>query len=113
MWQANPWKTFLTNHVQDLVALNFFVVPTVTYKVLFILLILAQHRGWVVHFSATEHPTAEWTVQQVADAFSWDEAPRYLLRDRDRIYDASFRQRMLKMGIEAGVIAPRSLWQNP
>jgi putative transposase len=86
------WKTFLKNHVQDLVALDFLVVPTVRHTVLFVLVILAHHRRRVVHFSITEHPTAEWAAQQVVDAFPWDEAPRYLLRDRDRIYDASFRQ---------------------
>jgi transposase InsO family protein len=107
------WKTFLANHMQDLVALDFFVVPTVTCKVLFVLLILAHHRRRVVHISVTEHPTAEWTVQQVVDAFPWDEAPRYLLRDRDRIYSASFRQRVRHMGIEEVLIAPRSPWQNP
>jgi putative transposase len=107
------WKTFLTNHVQDLVALDFFVVPTVTSKVLFVLLILAHHRRRVVHFHITEHPTAAWTAQQVVDAFPWDEAPRFLLRDRDRIYSASFRQRLRHMGIEDVVIAPRSPWQNP
>ena len=107
------WKTFLANHVQDLVALDFFVVPTATYKVLFVLLIVAHHRRWVVHVSVTEHPTAEWTAQQVVDAFPWDEAPRYLLRDRDRIYSASFRQRVRNMGIKEVVIAPRSPWQNP
>ena len=107
------WKIFLTNHVQDLVALDFFVVPTVTYKILFVLLILAHHRRRVVHVSITEHPTAAWTVQQVGDAFPWDNAPRYLLRDRDRIYSASFRQRVRNMGIEEVLIAPRSPWQNP
>ena len=63
--------------------------------------------------SVTEHPTAQWTPQQVVDAFPWDEAPRYLLRDRDRVYGASFRQRVYNMGIEEVVIAPRSPWQNP
>jgi putative transposase len=107
------WKTFLKNHVQDLVSLDFFVVPTVTRKVLFVLLILAHERRRVVHVNVTEHPTAEWTTQQVVDAFPWDEAPRYLLRDRDRIYSALFRQRVRHMGIEDVVIAPRSPWQNP
>jgi transposase InsO family protein len=107
------WKTFLANHMQDLVALDFFVVPTVTCKVLFVLLILAHHRRRVVHVSITEHPTAAWTVQQVVDAFPWDEAPRYLLRDRDHIYSASFRQRVHNMGIEEVITAPRSPWQNP
>jgi putative transposase len=107
------WKTFLTNHVQDLVALDFFVVPTVTHTVLFVLLILAHHRRRVVHFNVTEHPTAEWTTQQVVDAFPWDEAPRYLLRDRDRIYSVLFRQRVRHMGIEEVITAPWSPWQNP
>jgi len=107
------WKTFLANHVQDLVALDFFAVPTVTYKVLFVLLIVAHHRRRVVHVAITEHPTAEWTAQQVVDAFPWDEASRYLLRDRDRIYSASFQQRVRNMGIKEVVIAPRSPWQNP
>jgi transposase InsO family protein len=107
------WRTFLKNHVQDLVALDFFVVPTVTHKVLFVLLILAHHRRRVVHMNVTEHPTAQWTAQQVVEAFPWDTAPRYLLRDRDRIYSVSFRQRVRHMGIEEVVIAPRSPWQNP
>jgi transposase InsO family protein len=107
------WKTFLKNHVQDLVSLDFFVVPTITHNVLFVLLILAHERRRVVHFNMTEHPTAQWTAQQVVDAFPWDEAPRYLLRDRDRVYGGSFRQRVHNMGIEEVVIAPRSPWQNP
>ena len=107
------WKTFLKNHVRDLVSPDFFVVPTVTHKVLFVLLILAHERRRLIHFNVTEHPTSEWTAQQVIDAFPWDEAPRYLLRDRDRIYSASFRQRVRHMGIEQVVIAPRSPWQNP
>jgi transposase InsO family protein len=107
------WKTFLANHVQDLVALDFFVVPTVRHTVLFVLVILAHHRRRVVHFNVTEHPTAAWTAQQVIEAFPWDEVPRYLLRDRDRIYGACFRRRVRHMGIEEVVIAPRSPWQNP
>ena len=107
------WKTFLKNHIQDVVALDFFVVPTVTHKVLFVLVMLAHERRRLVHFHITEHPTAEWTTQQVINAFPWDEAPRYLLRDRDRIYSTSFRQRVRHMGIEEVVIAPRSPWQNP
>src|SRR5215510_7667922 len=80
------WKTFLNNHMQDLVSLDFFTVPTVTYKVLFVLLILSHERRRVVHFNVTEHPTAAWTAQQVLEAFPWDDVPRYLLRDRARTY---------------------------
>jgi putative transposase len=107
------WKTFLKNHVQDLVSLDFFVVPTMTYKILFVLVILAHERRRVVHVNVTEHPTAEWTVRQVVDAFPWGEAPRYLLRDRDRVYGTPFRKRVHNMGIEEVLTAPRSPWQNP
>jgi putative transposase len=107
------WKTFLTNHMQDLVSLDCFVVPTVTYNVLFVLVILAYERRRVLHVNVTEHPTVTWTMQQVVDAFPWDDVPRYLLRDRDRIYGGSFRQRVRNMGIEEVIMAPRSPWQNP
>jgi hypothetical protein len=116
-WPPKPpsptWKTLLTNHMRDLVALDFLVVPTVTYTVLFMLLILAHERRHVVHVNITEHPTAQWTAQQVVDAFPWNEAPQYLLRDRDRAYGASFRRWVRPMGIEDVRIAPRSPWQNP
>jgi transposase InsO family protein len=107
------WKAFLNNHVKDLAAMDFCVVPTVTFKVLFVLVILAHERRRIVHVNVTEHPTAEWTAQQVVDAFPWATAPRYLLRDRDRIYGESFRQRVGHMGIAEVLIAPRSPWQNP
>jgi putative transposase len=107
------WKAFLTNHVQDLVALDFLVVPTVRHTVRFVLVILAHERRRVVHFNITEYPTAQWTAQQVVDAFPWDEAPRDLLRDRDRLYGAYFQQRVRHMGIEEVLIAPKSPWQNP
>lgn len=107
------WKAFLHNHVKDLVSMDFFVVPTVTYKVLFVLVILVHERRRIVHCHVTEHPTAAWTAQQVVDAFPWDEAPRYLLRDRDRIYGDVFRQLVRNKGIEEVLIAPRSPWQNP
>jgi putative transposase len=107
------WKAFLYNHVKDVVSMDFFVVPTVTYKVLFVLVILVHERRCVVRFHITEHPTTLWTAQQVIEAFPWNEAPRYLLRDRDSVYGASFRQRVRNMGIEEVVIAPRSPWQNP
>jgi transposase InsO family protein len=107
------WKGFLNNHVKDLIALDFFTVPTVTYKVLFVLVILAHERRRIVHINVTEHPTAAWTAQQVVEACPWEESPRYLLRDRDSIYGPSFRQRGHSMGIEEVLIAPRSPWQNP
>jgi putative transposase len=107
------WNAFLNNHVKDLVAMDFFVVPTVAYKALFVLVILAHERRRVVHVNVTEHLTAEWTAQQVVDAFPWDKAPHYLLRDRDHVYGSSFRRRVRHMGIADLMIVPRSPWQNP
>jgi putative transposase len=95
------------------VALDCFVVPTLTNTILFVLVILAHQRRRIVHVNVTEHPTAAWTVPQVVEAFPWDEAPRYLWRDRDSIYGAKFRQRVRNMGSEAVRIAPQSPWQHP
>jgi putative transposase len=107
------WKAFLKNHVKDLVVLDFFTVPTVTFRVLFVLVILAHERRRLVHFHVTEHPTAQWTAQQIVEAFPWDDVPRYLRRDRDGIYGTHFQQRVRRMEIEEVVIAPQSPWQNP
>jgi len=106
------WRAFLANHAKDLVAIDFFVVPTVRFEVLFVLVALRHHRRKVVHFNVTENPTAEWTAQQIVNAFPWDEAPRYLLRDRDGVYGQAFRRRVRSMGLEEVVIAARSPWQN-
>ena len=110
---SQTWRTFLANHVQDIVAIDFFPVPTLTFRVLYGLLVLRHDQRVVVHCNATEHPTAQWAVQQIVEAFPFDEAPQYLLRDRDSIYGAHFQQRVWNMGIEEVVIAPRSPWQNP
>ena len=93
-------------------SIDFFVVPTVRFKVLFVLVVLAQNRRKVVHFNVTEHPTAQWTGQQIIEAFPWDTAPRYLPRDRDGIYGTQFQRRVESMGIEEVLTAPRSPWQN-
>jgi putative transposase len=84
---SQTWRTFLANHAQQLVAADFFVVPTATCRLLFVLVLLAHDRRRVVHMAVTEHPTAAWTVQQFRDAFPWDELPRYVLRDRDHAFD--------------------------
>jgi putative transposase len=96
-----------------LAACDFFTVPTATFQVLFVFVMLAHERRRIVHFTVTQHPTAKWTAQQIVEAFPWGEAPRYLLRDRDRIYGDHFRQRVGNMGIEEVRTAPRSPWQNP
>jgi transposase InsO family protein len=107
------WRAFLNNHIKDLVACDFFTVPTATCRVLFVFIMLAHERRRIVHVNVTEHPTAQWTAQQIVEAFPWDEAPRYLLRDRDGIYGTLFQQRVRHMGITEVKIAPRSPWQNP
>src|SRR3989441_4607564 len=110
---SQTWRTFLTNHVRDLVSIDFFTVPTAGLRVLFVLVVLAHQRRRVLHFNVTEHPTAAWTAQQIVDAFPDDSAPSYLLRDRDKIYGHSFRQRVKGMGIDEILTAPYSPWQNP
>jgi transposase InsO family protein len=107
------WRAFLRSHVKDLASIDFFVVPTVRFRVLFVFIVLAHARRRIVHFNITEHPTAQWTAQQVSEAFPWDGAPRYLIRDRDRVYGQAFRTRVERMGIEEVLTAPRSPWQNP
>ena len=110
---SQSWRTFLTNHVRDLVSIDFFTVPTAGLRVLFVLVVLAHQRRRVLHFNVTEHPTAAWTAQQIVDAFPDDSAPSYLLRDRDKIYGHSFRQRVKGMGIDEILTAPHSPWQTP
>ncbi len=104
---------FLENHLKDLVSVDFFVVPTVSFKILFVFIVLAQTRRRVVRFNVTEHPTAQWTAQQLSEAFPWEAPPRFPVRDRDRVYGPAFQARAGSMGVEEVVTAPRSPWQNP
>jgi transposase InsO family protein len=114
--QRNPpsqtWRTFLTNHIKDLVSADFFVVPTATFRLLFVFVILSHDRRRLVHFAVTSRPTAEWTARQLLQAFPWDEAPRFLLRDRDGTYREVFRETAAGLGVEEVLCAPRSPWQN-
>jgi len=110
---SQTWKAFLNNHVQDLVSVDFFTVPTISFRVLFVFVVLAHHRRRVVHFNVTEHPTAAWTAQQILEAFPDDTAPRYLIRDRDQTYGECFRNRLRDLGITEVLTAPQSPWQNP
>ena len=107
------WRAFLKNHVENLVSIDFFIVPTAGFKVLFVLVALSHHRRKVLHFNVTENPTAEWTAQQIVEAFPYDTAPKYLLRDRDKVYGDYFQKRVEGLGIKEVLIAPRSPWQNP
>jgi len=110
---SQTWRTFLANHVRDLVSIDFFVVPSVRLRVLFVLVVLAHYRRRVLHFNVTEHPTSAWTTQQLVDAFPEDCAPLYLLRDRDSVYGHAFQHRVKGMGIHEVLTAPHSPWQNP
>jgi len=108
---SQSWRTFLTNHVQQIAAADFFVVPTATCRLLFVLVILAHERRRVVHVAVTDHPTAAWTAQQLREAFPWNEAPRYLVHDRDSAFHA-WTTTAAALGIEEVLTAPRSPWQN-
>ena len=110
---SQAWRTFLDNHVRNLVSVDFFTVTTVTFKVLFVFVVLAHDRRRVIHFNVTGSPAAQWTAQQIVEAFPWDTAPRYLLRDRDGIYGHEFVGRVRSMGIREVMTAPRSPWQSP
>lgn len=112
---SQTWRTFLTNHARDIVSVDFFMVPTATFRVLFVFLVLSNERRDVVlvHFNVTTSPTAFWTGQQIVEAFPWDTAPRYLLRDRDGIYRNDFVRRVDSWGIKQVLISARSPWQNP
>jgi transposase InsO family protein len=110
---SQTWRAFLSNHEESLAAMDFFTVPTARFRVLYVFIVLSHDRRRVVHFNATEHPTAQWTAQQLVEAFPFDTAPRYLQRDRDAVYGEKVRQRIKSLGIEEVVSAPRSPWKNP
>ena len=109
---SQTWRTFLDNHVSNTVSIDFFTVPTVRFQVLYVFLVLAHDRRRILHFGVTAHPTAEWTAQQVGEAFPWDSAPQYLLRDRDRIFGKEFVEQVKAKGIKQVLSAPRSPWQR-
>jgi putative transposase len=109
---SQTWRTFLTNHIASAASMDFFTVPTLTGRVLFVLVVLSHDRRRILHTNITAHPTAEWTAQQVVDAFPDNTAPRWIHRDRDRAYGAVFRRRVAGMGINEVVSAASSPWQK-
>jgi len=109
---SQTWRVLLESHVKSLVSVDFFTVPTIRFQVLYVFLVLAHDRRRILHFNVTAHPTAEWTAQQLVQAFPWDSAPRYLLRDRDGIFGGDFVQQAKAMGISEVLSAPRSPWQR-
>ena len=110
---SQTWRTFLDNHVDCLASVDFFTVPTATFRVLYCFIVLCHERRRIVHVNATANPTECWTTHQVIEAFPFDAAPRYLIRDRDATYGQWFRRRVKHMGIDEVVTAPQSPWQNP
>src|SRR3954466_497345 len=109
---SQTWRTFLRNHVDSMVSVDLFTVPTVRFQILYVFLVLAHDRRRILHFGVTAHPTAAWTAHQLREAFPWDTAPRYLLRDRDRIFGQAFVEQVKAMGIKQVLSAPRSPGQR-
>jgi transposase InsO family protein len=110
--RSQGWKTFLRNHAAGIASIDLFVVRTISFKLLHGLVILHHSRRRLVTVSVTSNPTAEWIAGQVSDAFPWDEAPEFLIRDRDQAYGHRFTKRINAMGIRDRPTAPRSPWQN-
>jgi transposase InsO family protein len=109
---GQTWKTFLRNHKEGIACLDFLVVPTVGFKVLYCLVILDHSRRKILWTGVTFRPSSEWVARQVTEAFAWEEAPRYLIRDNDRAFGLVYRRRLEAMGIRDRPTAPRSPWQN-
>jgi transposase InsO family protein len=109
---SQTWRTFLNNHAKTLVSVDFFTVPTIRFQVLYVFLVLAHERRRVVHFNVTAHPTAEWTAQQLREAFPFEQTPRYLLRDCDKIFGDEFGRQVRDMNMEEVLSAPQSPWQR-
>ncbi|MBZ0137240.1 MAG: integrase core domain-containing protein [Planctomycetes bacterium] len=110
---AGPsWATFLRTHLRQTAAIDFLTVATANFRILYVFVVLSLGRRKILHFNVTAHPTARWTAQQIVEAFPWDDAPKYLQRDRDRIFGLVFQRQVKAMGIEELVSAPRSPWQN-
>src|SRR5277367_2412975 len=109
---SQRWRTFLSNHAPDIAAMDLFVVPTIGFDLLYAIVIVRLVRRDLVWINVTANPTAEWIARQITEAFPWEEAPQYLIRDRDRIYGAIVTRRLRAMGIRDKPTAPASPWQN-
>jgi len=109
---SQGWRTFLRNHAPDIAAMDLFVVPTIGFDLLYAFVIVRLDRRDLVWINVTAHPTAEWVARQITEAFPWDMAPGYMIRDRDRVYGAVVTRRLRAMGIRDKPIAPASPWQN-
>jgi transposase InsO family protein len=110
--QSQGWRTFVSNHADGMAAIDLFVLPTIAFQSLCCLVIIRPGRRLLVSFGVTKNPTADWISRQITEAFPWDNATRYLIRDRDASFGPMFVQRMRAMGIRNHPIAPQSPWQN-
>jgi transposase InsO family protein len=110
--RGQSWGTFLRNHMPHIAAMDLFVVPTISFDLLYVLVIVRLARREIVWINVTSHPTAQWIAQQITEAFPWNEAPRYLIRDQDKIYGVAVTRRLRAMGIRDKPIAAGSPWQN-
>jgi transposase InsO family protein len=109
---SQGWKTFLRNHADGITAVDLFVVPTISFRLIYGLLIMGHGRRQILWIGVTAHPTAEWMANQITEAYGWQQAPRYLIRDRDGIYGEIFTRRLRSMGIRDRPTSARSPWQN-
>jgi putative transposase len=109
---SQTWRTFLNNHLTTTVSVDFFTVRTIRFQVLYVFLVLAHDRRRIVHVGVTDHPTAAWTAQQLREAFPWETAPRYLLRDRDGIFGGDFVDQVTALGMSEVLSTPGSPWQR-
>jgi transposase InsO family protein len=109
---SQGWRTFLRNHAPDIAAMDLFVVPTIGFDLLYAFVIVRLSRRELIWINVTAYPTADWVARQITEAFPWNEAPRYMIRDRDRIYGTVVTRRLRAMGIRDKPIAPASPWQN-
>jgi len=110
---SQSWRTFLDNHTKESISLDFFVVPTATFKVLFVCLILSNERRNILHFNVMMNPTADWTARQLLESCGFEETPKYLIRGRDAIYGKAFSHQANVLNICEVVTSPQSPWQNP
>ena len=109
---SQGWRTFLRNHADGIAAMDLFVVPTISFRLLYGLLIMQHRRRQILWLGVTAHPTAEWIARQLSESYGWAAAPRYIVRDRDAVYGDIFIRRLQAMGIRDRPIAARSPWQN-
>ena len=109
---SQTWRTFLSNHIGQLVSVDFFTVATIRLRVLFVFLVLEHRRREVLHFNVTDHPTAGWVAQQMVEAFANRDTPRYLIRDRDRLFGNEVSRRLEALQITEVLTTPQSPWQN-